>query len=77
MGAPHVPALPHVSTPLPEHWTAPGLQTPTQAPVTHAWLLHGTAVPQVPVTLHVWTASPEHCVVPGTQMPVHVPMEHA
>jgi len=28
---PHVPLDWHVCTPLPEHWVAPGVQTPPQA----------------------------------------------
>ena len=59
---PQAPAEVHVWTPLPEHCTAPGVQTPVHAPLTHAWLLHATAVPQVPLALHVWTPLPEHCV---------------
>jgi hypothetical protein len=36
VGAPHVPVVLHVCTPLPAHWVAPGVQMPWQAPLTHA-----------------------------------------
>ena len=42
-----------------------------QAPLTHAWAVHGIGVPQWPVESHVWTASPEHCVAPGVHVPEH------
>ena len=45
-GAPHVPEAEHVCTPLPEHWTAPGVQVPEHAVSTQALLLQVTAVPQ-------------------------------
>jgi hypothetical protein len=41
-GEPQVPVPEHVWTPLPEHWVAPGVQTPAQAPFTHAWFVHVT-----------------------------------
>jgi hypothetical protein len=59
---PQAPAAVHVWTPLPEHCTAPGVQTPVQAPLTHAWLLHATAVPQAPAAVQVSTPLPEHVV---------------
>ena len=65
---PHEPVELQVSTPLPEHCNAPGLQA-TQAPVRQAGVVpvHATAVPHEPVALHVWTPLPEHCLVPGVQ----------
>jgi hypothetical protein len=46
---------------LPEQVVWPGAQTPVQAPLTHVWLLHATAVPQVPLAVQVCTPLPEHC----------------
>ncbi len=74
---PHAPDALQVSTPLPEHWVAPGVPLPVHAPDTHAWLVHDTAVPQVPVGLHVCTPLPEQRVAPGKHTPVHDPIEHA
>jgi hypothetical protein len=59
---PQAPLALQVSTPLPEHCTWPGAQTPVQAPAAHAWLAHATAVPQAPLALQVSTPLPEHCV---------------
>ena len=72
-----LPVLSQVLMPLPEHWVAPGVQTPVHAPLTHAELLQGCAVDQDPVTSHVCTASPEQRVDPGVQVPVHVPSTQA
>jgi hypothetical protein len=43
--------------------------------LTHAWLVHATAVPHVPVGVHVSTPLlfGSHCVVPQAQTPVPVP----
>jgi hypothetical protein len=82
-GAPHVPPAPHVSTPLPEHWVAPGVHDPAQAPETHAEFAHATGLPQPPVAaLQVSTPFPLHWVWPGAQLPVQFPprqvsFEHA
>jgi hypothetical protein len=65
---------PHVCTPLPEHCAAPGAQTPVQAPLTQAWLVHAAAVPHVPLAVHVWTPFPEQVVCPGAQTPVQTPL---
>src|SRR5580700_8970556 len=67
---PHVPLALHVSTPLPEHVVARGVQEPVQPPLTHAWSEHATALPHVPLALHVSTPLPEHVVAPGVQEPV-------
>jgi hypothetical protein len=45
---------------LPEHWVDPGVHTPAQAPLTHAWLVQVLGLPHVPLEVHVWTALPEH-----------------
>jgi hypothetical protein len=50
---PQVPFDWHVWMPLPEHCTAPGVHTPVQDPLTHAWLVHAPAFCQVPVALQV------------------------
>jgi hypothetical protein len=51
--ADHCPSLPHVCTPVPAHWVAPGSHTPVQAPDTHAWPVHELALPHAPLALHV------------------------
>ena len=61
---------------VPTHPVAPGVQTPTQALVTQAWLLHGTGLPHAPATLHVCRPLPEQVVLPGTQDPAHAPPVH-
>jgi hypothetical protein len=43
----------------------PGPHTPLQAPDTHVWLVHATALPHWPHELQVSTPLPEHCVAPG------------
>jgi hypothetical protein len=58
-----------VSTPLPEHVVAPGVQVPVQAPVTHAEFEQATAVPHAPVESHVTTPLPEQVFAPGVQTP--------
>jgi hypothetical protein len=63
---PQAPLALQVATPLPEHSTEPGLQTPTQPPCTQARLPQSIAVPHCPFGVHVWTPLPEHWVVPGT-----------
>jgi hypothetical protein len=47
--------LSHVWTPLLDgsQRVAPGVQTPAQAPETHAWLVQETAVGQLPVLSQV------------------------
>jgi hypothetical protein len=68
----------HVSTPLPEHRVAPGVQTPVQALPTQAWPEQGVAAPHWPVALHVSVAAlPEHCTAPGTHTPWHEPPTQA
>jgi hypothetical protein len=53
--APQAPVLSHVWTPLLDgsQRVAPGVQTPAQAPETHAWLVQETAVGQLPVLSQV------------------------
>ena len=75
--APHVPVLLQVCTVLPEHWRAPGAQTPVHAPPTHAELMQEAAVPHCPAALQVSTPLAEHCVVPGMQTPVQTPLTQA
>ncbi len=70
-GAPQLPLLSHVWTPLPWHCVEPGVHTPVQAPLEQAWLVHGCGVPQWPDESHVCTPLPEHCVAPGVQVPEH------
>jgi hypothetical protein len=55
VGGPHWPVMSHVSTlVLPieasavTHCVLPGLQTPAQDPLTHAWLVQGDGVPHIP-----------------------------
>jgi len=60
----------------PTHPVAPGVQTPTQALVTQAWLVHGTGEPHEPAVLHVCRPLPEQLVFPGTQDPEHAPPLH-
>lgn len=69
----HVPLMPQVSTALPEHSTAPRLQTPTQLPATHVMLVHAMGVPHMPPA-QVCTALPEHCTLPFVQVPEHTPL---
>jgi hypothetical protein len=76
-GEPQAPIELHVSTPLPEHCTAPGVHTPMQTPFTHAWFVQGTALPQAPLPLHVCTALPEHCPAFGVHTPVQAPFWQA
>jgi hypothetical protein len=48
-----LPVLSQVLMPLPEHWVAPGVQTPVHAPLTHAELTQPCALDQEPVTSQV------------------------
>jgi hypothetical protein len=66
-----------VCTVFPEHWVAPGVQTPSHAPLTHAELVHTTAVPQVPFGAQVCTPLAEHCVEPRLHTPTQAPLTHA
>jgi hypothetical protein len=66
-----------VRTPLPEHCVVPGVQTPVQAPATHAAFEHGIALLHVPVRSQVCTPLPEHRVAPGLHTPVQVPLTQA
>jgi hypothetical protein len=50
---------------MPEHFVAPGVQTPTQPPPTHACPEQGIGVPGWPVESHRTMDPLEHCVVPG------------
>ena len=68
--------LSHVSTPLPEHFVAFGVQLPLHIPLTQAWFEQGTGVPQLAVRSQVCTPLPEHCVAPGVHVPVHTPAAH-
>jgi hypothetical protein len=43
-GDPHAPVDEHVSTPLLAQVVALGAQTPWQAPLTHAWLVHAAGL---------------------------------
>jgi hypothetical protein len=76
-----VPLAEHVSVSVPQ-WpqatgsVCPGAHVPTQAPLTHVWLVHGTGVPHCPPPLHVWTPLPEHCFWVGVQEPVQTPPTH-
>ena len=70
---PHAPDELQVWTLLPEHWVAPGVHTPVQAPARQAWFVHGTGVPKTPPVVHVCTAFPEHWVAPGLHTPVQAP----
>jgi hypothetical protein len=72
-----LPVESQVLMPLPEHWVAPGVQTPLHAPFTHAEFEHAWAADQDPVASHVCTALPEQRVVPGLQVPVHEPSTQA
>jgi hypothetical protein len=66
---PHAPAGEHVSTEVPLQRVAPGVQSPTQCPPTHAWFMQ--AVPafcQLPAGLHCCGCCggwPLHCRSPG------------
>jgi hypothetical protein len=73
-----VPWLLHVCGVVPEHWVAPGVQVPEQAPFTHAWFVHGRAVPQAPLASQFCTALPAeaHFVAPGAHVPEHTPLTH-
>jgi hypothetical protein len=51
----------------------PGAQTPTQAPLTHVWLVHADVLPHAPPAAHACTPLPEHCVCPGAHTPVQTP----
>jgi hypothetical protein len=42
---PQAPLVLQVSTPLPEHVVWFGAHDPAQAPLTHVWFTHATAVP--------------------------------
>jgi hypothetical protein len=64
-----VPLAPHVCTPLPEHWVAPGVHEPEHAPLTQAELEQAAAVPHCPEASQVSTPLPEHRAVPGAQTP--------
>jgi hypothetical protein len=71
-----VPLPEQVCTPLPEHWTSPGVHDPEHAPFTQAIPEHGEAVLHVPLAVQVCTPLPEHCVWFGAHWPVHpVPMQ--
>ena len=73
LGLLHVPRIEQVSTPLPEHCVAPGVQEPAHDPLLHT---NGHALPvfcQVPVEPHVCGCWPLHCVAPGVHNPVHEP----
>jgi len=76
---PQLPVASHVCVAaLPEHCVAPGVQTPEQTPLTHAWLLQVAGEPHMPLGPHVWTAvTVEHSVAPGVHDPTHAPPMHA
>jgi hypothetical protein len=78
-GEPQIPVALHVSTPLPEHCSAPGLQDPAHCPPTppSVGLLqmpeHFEGVPHVPIAPHVSTLLPWQVVWFGAQTPAHAP----
>ncbi len=71
-GADHWALALHVSTPLPEHCVAPGVQTPVHWPAlqTKEQL---DPLCQVPVASQVSGKSPLHWRAPGVQLPTHLP----
>jgi hypothetical protein len=84
-GLPHAPVGPHVSTPLPAHWVAPGKHA-THPPLRHngVALEHDNGVPHCPAASQVSTppgpeSEPalEHFVSPGMHTPVQAPALHA
>jgi hypothetical protein len=56
----------------PRHPSAPGAQTPVQAPFTHVCAVQATALPHEPLAWQVCTPLPRHCVCLGAHSPVHV-----
>jgi hypothetical protein len=77
---PQVPAVPQVcgcSGFDVLHCAAPGVHTPEQAPLTHAWLVHVAGFPHWPLVLHVSTPLFEHCTAPGVHVPEQAPLTHA
>jgi hypothetical protein len=75
---PHWPLALQTCVLFPWQRVAPGVQTPVQAPLTHAWFVQLLGEPHAPLDEQVWiAAAPEHCVDPGTQMPMHDPVTQA
>jgi len=73
-----VPWLLQVCGVVPEQLTAPGEQTPTQAPPTQALFVHALGVPHFPLASQVCRlVALEQVVVLGSQTPVQAPFTHA
>jgi hypothetical protein len=70
---PHAPLALQVWTASPEHCVFPGVQTPVQLPLTHAWFEQAVVFCHVPVPSQVCGCWPLHCLVPGEQDPEHAP----
>lgn len=62
---------------VPLHCTAPGEQTPEQAPLTQAWFTQATGPPQLPEVSQVCTPLPAHWTTPGLHTPVQAPLTQA
>jgi hypothetical protein len=54
-----------------------GVQTPVQAPLTHAEDTHVVVVPHCPLAEQISIPLFEHCVAPGAHVPVQTPPTHA
>jgi hypothetical protein len=52
-GAPQLPVVSHVSTPLPEHFVDPIAHVPTHIPPEHVCMPQSTGMPHAPVASHV------------------------
>jgi hypothetical protein len=55
------------------HCFVPGVHTPAQTPLTHAWLVHAAPSCHDPLASHVCTTGPLHCFVPGVHVPAQAP----
>ncbi len=73
----HVPETSQVCGCEPLHWAAPGGQTPTHAPDTHAWLVQADALPHWPLTSHASVELPTQRAAAGAHTPVQAPPTHA
>jgi hypothetical protein len=80
MPPPHWPAGEHVSTEVPLQRLAPGVQSPTHCPPTHAWFTQAApAFCQLPVGLHCCGCCGDcllHCRSPGVHA-TQDPFKHA
>jgi hypothetical protein len=72
---PHWPFDWHVWTALPEHWVAPGVHTPVQAPLTQE-PAHAVGVLHVPSDWHDSRLLPEQVVWFGAHTPWQAPETH-